>query len=76
VPVEHGHDIFRWSACHKNDDVGFGRPVHECQFAPLLNSVLNGADRFPIVGQQVLIELVPVIRGNVNIACISYLWVG
>jgi hypothetical protein len=21
VSVEHGHDIFRWSACHKNNDV-------------------------------------------------------
>src|SRR5882762_7007350 len=65
VSVEHGHDIFRWSTCHKDDDVGFGRPVHERQFAPLLNSVLHGADRLPIVGQQILIELISVVGSNV-----------
>jgi hypothetical protein len=51
VPVVHGHDIFRWSACHQNDDVGLGGLVYERQLAPRLNGVLHGADRAPIFGK-------------------------
>ena len=67
VRIVHGHQVFGMPACHEDDDVGFGGPVHDYQFAPLLNGVLHGADRVPIFGKQVRIELISVIGGHVDI---------
>ena len=68
VPVVHGHRIFGRPACDKDDDVGFGGPVHDRQFAPLLNGVLHSADRVPIFRKQVRIELISFLGSNVDIA--------
>ena len=71
VPVVHGHDIFGRSACHKDNDVGVGGLVDQCQFAPSLNGVLHGADRVPIFGDEVRIELISIVGSNVDITCIG-----
>ena len=64
VRIVYGHQIFGRPACHEDYNVGFGGPVHNHQFVPLLNGVLHRADRVPIVGKQVLIELISVIGGT------------
>jgi len=66
--IVHGQQIFGRPTRNEDDDVGIGRLVHERQFAPILNGVLYGADRVPILGKQVRIELISVIGGDVDIA--------
>jgi hypothetical protein len=68
VRIVHGQQIFGRPARHEDDDIGFGGPVHDHQFAPFLNGVLHGVDRVPIFGKQVRVELISVIAGNVDIA--------
>ena len=70
VPVVHGHHIFGRPTRDQNDDVCFGRPVDERQFAPILNGVLHGTDRIPIFWKKVGVELVAVVGGNVDVACV------
>src|SRR4029077_6886014 len=47
VRIVHGHQIFGRPACHEDDNVGFGGPVHNHQFVPLFNGVLHRGDRVP-----------------------------
>jgi hypothetical protein len=68
VRIVHGQQIFGRPARYKHDDVGFGGPVYDRQFAPLLNGVLDVADRVPVFGKQVRIELISVVGGNVDLA--------
>jgi hypothetical protein len=70
VRIVYSQYIFGRPAHHKDDDVGFGRPVHESQFAPIMNGLLYGADRVPIFGKQARNELISIIGSNVDITCI------
>ena len=65
--IVHCQHIFGRSARYQDDDVSFGRPIHNDQFPPLLNRVLHSANRVPIPGKQVRIELISVIGGYVDV---------
>jgi hypothetical protein len=64
VPV-HDQQIFGRPAGHEDDDIGLGAPVHDRQFASLLNGVLDSADRVAIF---VGIKLISVIGSYVELA--------
>jgi hypothetical protein len=70
VRIVYSQHIFGRPARDKDDDVGFGRPVHESQFAPIMNGLLYGTDRVPIFGKQARNELISIIGSNVDITCI------
>ena len=65
--VVHRQHIFGRPACHKDDDVSFGRLIHNDQLSPFLNCVLHSTNRGPILWKQVGIELISVIGGHVDI---------
>ncbi len=58
--------VFRGTRLHQHDHVRILRPVNHDQFAPLLNRVLHAANRLPVIGQQMGIELIAIVGGNVN----------
>src|SRR5260221_14670767 len=63
--------IFRRARLHHQNDIGILSTIHHCEFAPLLDGILDATNGGTVIGQQVGIELIAVVGRYVYKAGVS-----